>query len=229
MSKYQILYQDAFPIVKYQLNRGEALKAESDAMIAMSSTIDVTGGVEGGLLKGFTRMLAGEKFFFQYLTANRGDGEVLFGHAIPGGIIDVELDGSYGLRVQKDGFLAATDGIQVDTQMQNLMKGMFSKEGFFILNVSGRGVVFLSSYGAIHPINLEAGEEIIIDNGHLVAWADYMHYTIEKASNGWGNSIMSGECLVCRFKGPGVVLIQTRNPGGFSGWLTRLGFSKGNH
>ena len=227
--KYEILYQDAFPIVKCQLNRGERIKAEADAMIGMSSTIDVTGGTEGGIMKGLTRMLSGESFFFQYLTASRGDGEVLFGHAIPGGIIDVELDGSYGLKVQKDGFLAATEGVQVDTKAQNLMQGFFSGEGLFILNVSGKGTVFLSSYGAIHAINLEPGEEYIVDNGHLVAWADYMQYNIEKASSGWGRSIMSGECLVCRFRGPGIVLIQTRNPKGFKGWLSKLGMCTGEH
>lgn len=223
-NNYEILYQDAFPIIKYRLRAGEKLKAESDAMIAMSSNVDVTGGVEGGLLRGFTRMLAGEKFFFQYLTATRGDGEVLLGHTLPGGIVDVELNGSYGLRVQKDGFLAATEGVEVNTQMQNLMQGIFGGEGFFVLNVSGKGVVFLSSYGAIHAINLEPGEEIVIDNGHLVAWADYMQYQISKASNGWVNSIMSGECLVCRFKGPGIVLIQTRNPSGLKGYIRKMGF-----
>ncbi len=224
MNNYEILYQDAFPIVKYQLRAGEKLKAESDAMIAMTSNIDVTGAVEGGFLRGFARMLAGEKFFFQYLTASRGAGEVLLGHSLPGSIVDVELDGSYGLRIQKDGFLAATEGVEVNTQMQNLMQGIFSGEGFFVLNVSGKGLVFLSSYGAVHAINLAPGEEIVIDNGHLVAWADYMQYQITKASNGWISSFMSGECLVCRFKGPGIVLIQTRNPNGLKGFISKLGF-----
>ena len=227
--RYEILYQDAFPIVKCQLQQGERIKAESDAMIGMSSTIDVSGGTEGGIMRGLGRLLSGESFFFQYLTATRGNGEILLGHAIPGGIIDVELDGSYGLRVQKNGFLAATEGIQVDTKAQNLMRGMFSGEGLFILNISGRGTVFLSSYGSIHAINLAPGEEYVVDNVHLVAWADYMQYSIEKASSGWGNSIMSGECLVCRFRGPGIVLIQTRNPRSFKNWLAGIGLCTGNH
>lgn len=228
MSKYEILYEGAFPIVKYQLNMSETLKAESDAMIAMSATIDVEGKMEGGFLSGIARKLAGESFFFQHLTAKRGPGEVLFGHAIPGGIIDVEMDGSYTMKVQKNGFLAATEGIEIDTRIQSLGKGLFSGEGFFILNISGRGVVFLSSYGAIHPISLESGEEIIIDNGHLVAWTGDMPYTIEKSSNGWISSLTSGEALVCRFSGPGTVLIQTRNPSGFMRWCTSLGLSRGN-
>lgn len=220
---YRILYPEAFPIVECSLQRGERIKAESDAMISMSSTIDVEGKMEGGVMSGLARVFgSGESFFFQELIASRGPGKVLFGHALPGGIMDVELDGSYGLRVQKNGFLAATQNIQVDTKMQNLMQGLFSGEGFFILKISGKGTVFVSSLGVIHPINLESGEEVIIDNGHLVAWPDYMEYTIEKASKGWLSSLTSGEGLVCRFRGPGVVLIQTRNPDSFTGWIRSL-------
>lgn len=221
--KYEILYGSAFPVVQCDLEYGETIQAESDAMISMSATLDVEGSMNGNLLGGLARrLLAGEKFFFQTITATRGPGRVLLGHPLPGGIIDVELDGTYSLRVQKDGFLAATPGIQVDTAMQNLMQGLFSREGFFVVNIRGRGTVFLSSYGAIHAINLEAGEEVIVDNGHLVAWPDYMQYSIEKASNGWLSSVMSGECLVCRFRGPGVVLIQTRNPDSFRKWIISM-------
>ena len=222
--KYEILHQDAFPVVSCDLVSGESLKAESDAMVAMSANLDVTGSMgKGGILGGLARkFLTGESFFFQRITASRGSGNVLLGHSAPGGIVDVNLDGSYGLRVQKNGFLASEESVEVDTAMQNLAKGLFSREGFFILNIHGKGVVFLSSFGAIHPIELADGEEIIIDNGHLVAWPDYMEYTIEKASSGWFSSIASGESLVCRFRGPGTVLIQTRNPDSFSAWMKSM-------
>lgn len=221
--KYEILYPEAFPIVKFQLNRGEKIKAESDAMIAMSPTVEVEGKMDGGFLGGLARkFLSGESMFFQELEATRGAGEVIIGHSLPGGIVDLELDGSYGLTIQKNGFLAATQGIDVSTKMQNLARGLFSGEGFFVLNATGKGTVFVSSYGGIHPINLEDGEEIIIDNGHLVAWGDYMEYNIEKASSGWISSMTSGEGLVCRFRGPGVVLIQTRNPDSFQSWILSM-------
>ncbi len=220
---YEILYPEAFPIVKVNLKRGEKIKAESDAMIAMSATVDVEGKMEGGILSGLARkFLSGESMFFQELAANRGDGEVLLGHAQPGGILDLDLDGSYGLIVQKNGYLASSETINVETKVQNLAQGFLSGEGFFVLKVSGRGTLFVSSYGVIHPLNLEQGEEIIIDNGHLVAWPDYMDYKIEKASKGWISSFTSGEMAVCRFRGPGVVLIQTRNPDAFKGWIRSL-------
>ncbi len=217
---YDILHPGAFPIVKCDLAAGESLQAESDAMVSMSTTLDIKGTVSGGILGGLARkFLTGESFFTQRITAARGEGRVLLAPPTPGDVAAIPLDGSHGLHLQKTSFLAATEGIEVQTKMQNLMKGFFSKEGFFVINVTGKGVLFVSSYGAIHPIVLEAGQEVIIDNGHLVAWDESMDYSIEKASNGWISSITSGECLVCRFKGPGTIHIQTRNPSGFFNWI----------
>ncbi len=68
--------------------------------------------------------------------------------------------------------MAGSTGVKISTNVQNVMQVFFSGEGFFVLKASGRGTVFVSSYGNIHAINLEAGEERIIDNNHLVAWPD---------------------------------------------------------
>ncbi|MDR0356729.1 MAG: TIGR00266 family protein [Deltaproteobacteria bacterium] len=217
--QYEILYDQAFPMIKVQLEKGETIKAESDAMVSMSATIDIAGKMDGGLLKGLTRKLSGESMFFQTLTATRGPGEALLTHAVPGGIHAYELDGTFELQIQKNGYLASTSGIEVTTSVQNVAKGLFSKAGFFILKAKGRGIVFLSCFGAIHPIRLGPGEERIIDNGHLVAWPATMNYKIEKAASGIINSLTSGEMLVCRFTGPGDVLIQSKNPSAFKSWV----------
>lgn len=220
--KYEILYSGAFAVLKVKLSKGESVKAESGAMVAMSSTCDIEGKLEGGLLGGLGRMFTGESFFFQTIKAWRGHGETLLAPITLGDIIDIDLDGSYAMCVQKGSFLAAEQSVQIDNKIQNLARGLFSGEGFLILKISGTGKAFLSSYGAIHPINLAEGEEMIIDNGHLVAWSDDMQYTVEKASSGWISSFTSGEGLVLRFKGPGPVLIQTRNVKSFSDWIKSL-------
>ncbi|MCS7166180.1 MAG: TIGR00266 family protein [Gemmatales bacterium] len=220
--KFQLIAPGPFVMLKVQLDYGESLKAESGAMIAMSDTVDVQGKAEGGILKGIARMFAGESFFFQTLVASRGPGEVLLAHAIPGEIHPIQLDGKQDYILQKDGFFAATADVDISTKVQNLWKGMFSGEGFFVLRASGVGTLFVSSYGAIHPLDLADGQEVIVDNGHLVAWPANMNYSIEKASSGWISSFTSGEGLVCRFRGPGRILIQTRNPTGFAAWLTQF-------
>ena len=220
---YQLLYPGPFATLKVWLNQGESMKAESDAMVAMSNTIDVEGKLDGGILSGLARkFLTGEKLFFQELVARRGPGEVLLAHAIPGDIKMIEMDGSQDYILQKDGFFASSGSLNISTKMQNLARGLFSGEGFFVMKASGQGILFVSSYGAIHEIDIPPGEEMIIDNGHLVAWPDGMEYKIEKATSGWISSFTSGEAIVCRFRGPGRVLIQTRNPQGFGSWLLQF-------
>lgn len=220
--KYEFLHRGAFTMLKVRLNAGERIKAESDAMVAMSPNVSVEGKLEGGVLGGLGRMLTGEKFFFQTLHAQQGPGDVYLSPAIPGDIMEIEMDGINSYVLQKDGFFAGSEGLEVSTKMQNLGKGLFSGEGFFIIRVSGKGTLFVSSYGSIHPMDLAAGEEIIIDNCHLVAWPENMQYSVEKASSGWVSSFTSGEGMVCRFRGPGRVLIQTRNPRGFGSWIRQF-------
>jgi uncharacterized protein (TIGR00266 family) len=172
------------------------------------------------LLKAISRkVLTGEKFFFQTLKAVRGAGEVLLAPTVPGDILMLELDGVKEYLVQKDGFFAGAETVQIKSRMQGLARGLFGGEGMFILQAGGEGQLILNSFGAIHRVELQPDQEHIVDNGHLVAWSSTMTYAIEKASAGWISSFTSGEGFVCRFRGPGIVYIQSRNPGNFGSWM----------
>ncbi|MFO0775395.1 MAG: TIGR00266 family protein [Nitrospiraceae bacterium] len=219
----EILYPGAFPMVRINLAAGESLKAESGAMVAASPTIDVESKMEGGLLKALSRkVLSGEHFFFQTLRASRGPGEVLLAPTVPGEIVTFELDGVNEYMVQKDGFLAGADTVTVDGKMQGLSRGLLGGEGFFILRISGKGLLVLNSFGAIHRVALKPNEEYIVDNAHLVAWSATTTYAMERATSGWISTFTSGEGFVCRFRGPGLVFIQTRNPRGFGAWIRQF-------
>jgi uncharacterized protein (TIGR00266 family) len=141
---------------------------------------------------------------------------------VPGDIILLELDGVTEYLVQKDGFLAGAEGITIESRMQSLARGLLGGEGFFILRIGGNGALILNSFGAVHRVELKPDEEYIVDNSHLVAWTATTTYNIEKASAGWIASFTSGEGFVCRFRGPGVVYIQSRNPSGFGAWIRQF-------
>jgi uncharacterized protein (TIGR00266 family) len=221
--KSVILYPGAFAMARVELAAGESIKAESGAMVASSPTIDIESKMEGGFLGALSRkFLTGEKFFFQTLRASRGPGEVLLAPTVPGEIVMLELDGVNEYMVQKDGFLAGAEAIKLDNQMQSLSRGLLGGEGFFILKVSGKGTLLLNSFGAIHKIELKPDQEYIVDNSHLVAWSGTTSYNIERAASGWVASFTSGEGFVCRFRGPGVVYIQSRNPGTFGAWIRQF-------
>ncbi len=218
--KCEILGDSAFPLLRVTFGQGESIKAESGAMVAMSTNVKMSGKMDGGLLKALGRkLLSNESFFMQQLEAESGPGWALLAAGTPGEIAAIELKQGDSLSVQKGGYLAATAGIEVSTKMQGLFKGMLSNQGFFIVKIHGEGTVFLATYGSIYPMVLGEGEQVHIDNGHIVAWDSHMPYEIVKGGKSLMSSMTSGEGLGCRFTGPGKVLIQTRNPQSLVGWL----------
>ena len=87
-----------------------------------------------------------------------------------------------------------------------------------MLRCSGSGTLILSSYGAIHEMNLKAGETFTIDTGHLVAFSEEMGFKV-RGIGGLKETILGGEGLVVDMTGPGKVLMQTRSVGAFLNWL----------
>lgn len=206
------------PVVLAHLSQNEVLKAEAGAMVYMDPTIDVEGRAKGGLAKGLGRMITGESFFVQELTAKRGAGNVMLAPANIGNLAEIVLDGKTTWYLQKGAFLCSEMSVNTSVKTQSLAKGLFSGEGLFIIQANGTGKLFVNSFGAIHKIDLN-NQEIVIDNGHLVAWDAAISYKIEKASSGIISSFTSGEGLVTRFNGTGTIYIQTRNFGGFLGLI----------
>ena len=217
--KWEITGGSAFPLLKFALERGETVKAQSGAMVAISDGLKLEGKVDGGIGKAIGRMFSGESFFMQHVLAEQRAGWVLFASPVPGGIADVEIRQGQELTVQKNGFLAGTPGIEVSTKAQSLARGLFSGEGFFVVKLGGSGTAFLSTYGAIHTIDIPTGEQVMVDNGHLIAWDSAMKYDITKAASSWFSAMTTGSGFVCRFTGPGRVLVQTRNPWGLGAWM----------
>lgn len=217
--RYEIMQPGAFAFLKVQLEAGESIKAESDAMMTMSANIKVEGKMEGGMLGGLARkFLSGESLFFQKITAQNASGEVVLAPPIPGDVGVFELQGNT-LCITSGGFLAAEESVKIETKMQNLGKGIFSGAGLFVVKAFGNGTLFFNSFGAIYPIELLTGEELVVDTGHLMAWDASMQYNVTKASSGFISSLTSGEILVCKFTGPGKVYTQSRNPGSFGCWV----------
>lgn len=217
--KYDFTGGSAFPLLRVELAQGESVKAESGAMVAMSDGMKLSGKADGGILKGIARKFSGESFFMQHIEAQTAAGWVMLAAAMPGGIQAVEVTHDKGLTVQKNGFLAATQDVSVSTKVQSLTKGILSGEGLFVVKITGEGTAFLSTYGSIVTLDVQPGEHVLIDNGHLVAWDADMKYTITKSAKSWTSAVTSGEGFACRFEGPGRVLIQTRNPKELGGWL----------
>ncbi|KAK6530308.1 hypothetical protein TWF694_003668 [Orbilia ellipsospora] len=208
---YRIDHRDSNTILTINLAHGCPITAKPGAMVAMAATVTLKGSVKVSLKK----LISGGELAHSTYT---GPGEVILAPASLGDIVPIRLDGNQQWTMGKDAFLANTQGVIRDYKSQGLGSAMFSGEGLFVYKITGQGVLFVTSLGAIIQKNLAPNEQYIVDNGHLVAWN--CKYVIERiASGGIISALSSNEGLVCRFTGPGTVFIQTRNPGEFGAWI----------
>jgi uncharacterized protein (TIGR00266 family) len=214
--EHEVLYRPSYSLLKVKLRQGESVSAESGAMVSMSSGIEIKTAAKGGFFGALKRsMLGGESFFVNTFIAH-DSGEVTFAPNLPGDINSIELKGQ-SFYAQSGAFIASSPEIQVDTKWGGA-KTFFSREGLFLLKMNGTGNVFLSSYGAIHEVNLEVGQKYIVDTGHMVAFADGVGYSVKRVG-GLKSTLFSGEGLVCELTGPGKIYLQTRSADAFLTWL----------
>ncbi|KAI9055828.1 hypothetical protein LZ554_000768 [Drepanopeziza brunnea f. sp. 'monogermtubi'] len=209
---YRISHRDTNSILTCQLAMGCPLIARPGAMISMTPTITLKGNVKFSMKK----LITGGDMTHSTFT---GPGELLLAPPSLGDITNIHLAGSEQWSVGRDAFLACTQGVVKEYKRQGIGKAMFSGEGMFVYKISGNGLLWITSLGAIIRKDLADGEKYIVDNGHLVAWNT--KYVLERvASGGIISGLSSGEGLVCKFTGPGTVFMQTRNPIAFAQWLS---------
>lgn len=212
--KFNIEAQPVFSYLKIVLDAGESLKAEAGAMISMTPSIDLKAKTSGkGVLGAIKSMVGGESLFSSIYTATENGSELVLGPGGPGDILHLQLNGET-VFAQSGAYLAGSADLDLSTQ--GSLRAMVSGEGLFLQKITGTGHVFLSSYGAVIKKDLAAGEEYNVDSGNMVAFTQNASYTIRKAAKGIFASLASGEGLVCRFKGPGSVWIQTRSMSGLA-------------
>ncbi len=198
-----------------RLKPGQKITAEGGAMIAKTTAISITTSTQqkksGGIIKGIKRMIAGENFFLNHYTAPSEGGTLWLGATHTGDMAQKELKGE-NLIIQGGSFVACTENITIDASWQGF-KNLLSRESLFWIKASGTGTVIFNSFGAIYP--LEVDGEHIVDTGHIVAFEETLNFSLTKAGKSWINSILGGEGLVCKFKGKGIVWIQSHNTSSF--------------
>lgn len=215
-----VRHQPGFAVARLTLDGNESIRAEAGALMATVPSVMVEARAEGGIMKSLKRAaLGGESFFITSYTAPPEGGWVDVAAFLPGDIYVVDVDPGLGWSVQKGSWLAGSADITVDTKWGGF-KNLFGSEGGFILRAEGQGPMVLSAYGAIEAWDLQQGQTVTLDTGHMVAYSDGVQMQLRKVTGGLVQTFKSGEGLVFDFTGPGRLLVQTRNPHEFLGFIT---------
>ncbi len=215
-----IRHQPGFAVARLTMAGGESIRAEAGALMATVPSVEVEAKAEGGIMKSLKRAaLGGESFFVTSYTAGPSGGWVDVAAFLPGDINVVDVVPGQAWFVQKGSWLAGASSIELDTKWGGF-KNLFGSEGGFLLRAEGQGPMVLSAYGAIEAWDLEPGQTVTLDTGHMVAYTEGMGMEIRKVTGGLVQTFKSGEGLVFDFTGPGRLLVQTRNPNEFLGFIS---------
>ncbi|MEM2855981.1 MAG: TIGR00266 family protein [Candidatus Nitrosocaldaceae archaeon] len=192
------------------MNKDEEITAEAGSLVYLKGDIEIKTRMRNkGLLKSLkVTVLGGETFFVNDYIAHE-DNSILGLTGPPvGDICQIKVD-SYGYIVQAGAYIASTKGIELDTQWQGFTKGIFGTE-LFMLKATGKGDLFVNSYGSIIEDELKGGEKMLLDNYHLVALSANAEYKVVKVG-GLKTTILGGEGLATEITGPAKVYYQTKN------------------
>jgi len=215
------IYGNDLQAVEIELDPEEVVIAEAGAMNWMEEDIqfeakmgdgsEANSGLMGKLLSVGKRVITGESIFMTHFT-NRGHQKrrVAFAAPYPGHIIPVDLAQVGGsILCQKDAFLAAAKGTKVSIAFnRRLGAGFFGGEGFILQKLEGDGKAFIHAGGSVVKKELN-GESLRIDTGCIVAFAEGIDYSIERAGN-LKSMFFGGEGLfLATLKGHGSVYLQT--------------------
>lgn len=217
-----IRHAPSFAVARCALGGSEVVRAESGAMMATSDGVAIEASMQGGLMKSLRRgVLGGESFFITTYSAPPQGGWVDVAANLPGDLAQVEI-GATPFFIQRGSYLASEAGVEIDTKWGGF-KSMFGGEGGFLIRAAGQGTVLLSCYGALDRIRLADGETMVVDSGHMVAFDETVTFSLRRAAAGKTiQSLKSGEGFVFDFRGPGELMVQSRNPGALISWLTTV-------
>ncbi len=213
----EILYRPSYSMAIVDLAPSEEICVESGSMVSMTEGIALKTRAQGGVLRSLSRsLLGGESFFMNVFQAPPHGGQINLAPTLPGDMMVLEQRGD-SLLVQGGSYIASSMGVEIDTKWGGA-RTFFASEGLIMLRTRGTGLLILSSYGAIHPIDLLPGQRYTVDTGHLVAFSEGIGFNV-RSVGGVRSTLLSGEGLVVDLTGPGRVYMQTRSEDAFMAWI----------
>ena len=135
---------------------------------------------------------------------------IAFASSFPGSIRAFQIGPGRELVVQKSGFLASEESVQLSIFFQKkLGSGLFGGEGFIMQKLSGSGIAFTEFDGHVVEYDLAPGQSIVVDTGYLAAMEATCSMDIQTVP-GVKNMVFGGEGLFNTvITGPGKVTLQT--------------------
>lgn len=190
------------------LEPGQEMFAEKGALIYLESGIQKESVLSGSGSLGsmLGARLSGEKLMqIRLYNAARQPLKAVIGSRF--GLLPIRLNGGT-LICRKGAYVASTARVKIDTRFS--LKALQGGMGFRLQEISGHATVVLDTFGEPIKIDLMPGQQIEVDENHLVALVGMREQQMEPL---WSlRNLFGGEGLsMLRLHGPGSVYLSPGN------------------
>jgi len=152
MPVHEQLLGSTQPVLSISLEPGESIVAETGEFAWMTDSIQMTAGLAG---------------LSDYMATDR-PGTVAFASRLPGSILQIEVTPEREYLVHRNGFLAATPGIEVTTGFQQTLAASGEPGAEFILRrLGGRGRAWVALSGEVVRRDLQGGTSLRTHPWHV--------------------------------------------------------------
>jgi len=198
---------------RIHLKPGETVNVEPGAMLAFSNCEMRTQLAASSI---FTRWLGGESMIQNQFKANRKGGWVALEEHMPGQIMKMTLTPFESpLLIRRTALIAESPNVELEPKYLGL-SGFFSGRGIVMMRASVNekqgDVHFHTTEGVVREIRVSSQEgSVYVDNSMILAYSESLRAEVTAAGQGVSSWFFSGEGLVTKFEGDGVIYVGAVN------------------
>jgi uncharacterized protein (TIGR00266 family) len=203
------------PVLEVRLDPGESVVAEAgqlgwfDDGIELETTTAAAGA--DGMWDAAKRTIGGGTFFMTRYQSVSKPGVVAFPAQLPGKIVQVPLGAGHSYLIQRHGFLAGLEGVELSTAFHPGHLGSAALGGFGLIlqKLEGSGHAWLELAGELSEYDLQPGQTMHVHPAHVGLVESGVSYELGMVP-GLKNKLFGGDGLfLLKLTGPGKIWLQS--------------------
>lgn len=203
---------DFHQMLQISLAPGDVMTTEPGSMVMMSGSLEPSVDI-GDCTNALKRCCCAGESFFRLVFENKTQAPQFLAVAPPrpGKIIPLPLEKWAGVTLSRGVFLGAygKDWRYELKLVGNLGTACCGGQGLILPCLTGTGTAFISASGAVEVIDLQAGEQIVVDQANLVAFSKEAKFDVRMVPCGLTCCCGGMGLFNALFTGPGTVIVES--------------------
>ncbi len=192
------------------LQEKESLFSEQAQLAWFTGNVDISVGMQKGLMHDIPRSLAGGTLFFTTYTCNSKQAVLRFCGETAVVIQPLYLTPTDTRICQQKSLMVAQSGNNIKTFLRTKIDISPRKQNDFVLQkISGTGTIWLAITGSLHKQTLEAGKKIQVLPHHIAMYDASINFELKRGSNIKQMLLGKRTPTYASLTGPGTVWLET--------------------